>query len=78
MEVEILQAVCNNRPAELGGPENGWRSSRKRRPLINNWIKIINSRRIYSLIVEEKKWFFFGEMNSTDLGGSSEYLRDES
>ena len=25
MEVEILQAVCNNRPAELGGPENGWR-----------------------------------------------------
>jgi hypothetical protein len=27
MEVEILQAVCNNRPAELSSPENGWRSS---------------------------------------------------
>jgi len=31
MEVDIRLGVCNNSPAELASPENGWRSSEQPR-----------------------------------------------
>lgn len=84
MEVGIRQGVCNNSPAELVGPENGWRCSVQPTPgRLDNFsspasirerpTEVETSRRVAAVSAEALDVSLGVAAAGADLGGSSKY-----
>ena len=85
MEVGIRQGVCNNSPAEVTSPENGWRCSvvlilRRQRqynsatvPRVGRRREALTSRRVAAVSAEGLAARPSGAAAGADLGGSSKY-----
>ncbi len=86
MEVGIRQGVCNNSPAEVTSPENGWRCSvvlilcRQRqerrgreRSRARSRHEALTSRRVAAVSAEGLGVGPSGAAVGADLGGSSKY-----
>ena len=82
MEVGTRQGVCNNSPAELVGPENGWRCSvqptpgrlgNSSRPARRGLTEAETSRRVAAVSAEALDASLGVAAAGADLGGSSKY-----
>ena len=82
MEVGTRQGVCNNSPAELVGPENGWRCSVQPTPgrlgkrggaCLPSLDEAETSRRVAAVSAEALDASLGAAAAGADLGGSSKY-----
>ena len=81
MEVGTRQGVCNNSPAELVGPENGWRWSVGPIPPRDGNSSLpgsqaVSSKRVAAVSMETSGASPGGAAAGADLGGSSKYSNE--